>query len=124
MFLAEGILQKPPIVSKITLDTLRKKRPTEISITDLQEHWCHETVKSTMIYEMLKVLQNEYQKHFPEQPIINRQMSSLNRDLKRREYQKLMDRQRCSTLEDRIEHYTKKRRIVMTEDDEEVPDDD
>jgi tRNA pseudouridine38/39 synthase len=90
------------------------------TITDLQEHWCSESVKSTMIYEMLKVLRSEYEQQFPDQPIINRQMSSLNRDLKRREYQKLMERQKCSTLEDRIEHYTKKRRIVKAEDDQET----
>lgn len=86
------------------------------TITDLQEHWCSASVKSTMIYEMLKVLNSEYSSHFPEEPAINCQMSSLNRDLKRREYQKLMDRQKCSTLEDRIEHYTKKRRIVKADE--------
>ena len=86
------------------------------TVTDLQEHWCNETVKSTMIYEMMKVLREEYSTHFTDQPEINKQMSSLNRDLKRRDYQKLMDRQKCSTLEDRIEHFTKKRRIVKADD--------
>lgn len=80
-------------------------------ITDLQEHWCSESVKSTMLYEMLKVLHQEYSTHFPGKSPIHAQVSSLNRDNKRREYQNLMDRQKCSTLEDRIEHYTKKRRI-------------
>lgn len=84
-------------------------------IIDLQEHWCNENVKSTMIYEMLKVLQSEYSQQFPSQLTINMQASSLNRDNKRREYQNLMNRQKCSTLEDRIEHYTKKRRIIKEE---------
>lgn len=88
------------------------------TITDLQEHWCSESVKSTMIYEMLKVLRNEYASQFPDKPEINMQMSSLNRDLKRREYQKLWDRQKCSTLEDRIEHYTKKRRIIKADEED------
>lgn len=85
-------------------------------IIDMQEHWCNQSVKSTMIYEMLKVLNAEYADQFPDQPAINMQVSSLNKDNKRREYQKLMDRQKCSTLDDRIEHYTKKRRIVRAED--------
>lgn len=85
-------------------------------ITDLQEHWCKENVKTTMIYEMLKVLHQEYTAHFPNQPAIIMQASSLNKANKRREYQPLMDRQKCSTLEDRIEHYTKKRRIVKADD--------
>lgn len=90
------------------------------TITDLQEHWCNKSVKSTMIYEMLKVLRSEYKSQFSDQPEINTQMSSLNRDLKRREYQKLWDRQKCSTLEDRIEHYTKKRRIVKADEEDAV----
>ena len=88
-------------------------------IIDLQEHWCNEAVKSTMIYEMLKVLRNDYSTEFPDQPEINMQMSSLNKDNKRREYKKLEDRQKCSTLENRIEHFTKKRRIVKAEDEKE-----
>lgn len=87
-------------------------------IVDVQEHWCNESVKATMIYEMLKVLHQDYSTHFPDQPNINMQMSSLNKDSKRREYQKLEDRQRGSTLEDRIEHFTKKRRIVKTDEGE------
>lgn len=89
-------------------------------IIDLQEYWCSESVKSTMIYEMLKVLSVEYSTKFPNKPQINMQMSSLNKDNKRREYQKLQDRQKCSTLEDRIDHYTKKRRILRTEDEKEA----
>lgn len=93
-------------------------------IIDLQEHWCNENVKSTMIYEMLKVLQSEYSQQFPSQLTINMQASSLNRDNKRREYQNLMNRQKCSTLEDRIEHYTKKRRIIKEETVKESVDED
>lgn len=89
-------------------------------IVDVQEHWCNESVKSSMIYEMLKVLRKEYSHEFPNQPEINMQVSSLNRDNKRREYQKLQDRQKCSTLEDRIEHYTKKRRIVKAGEEAQV----
>lgn len=85
-------------------------------IIDLQEHWCDQAVKSTMIYEMLKVLSSEYTEQFPDHPTTNKQATALNKDNKRREYQKLMNRQKCATLEDRIEHYTKKRRIVIADE--------
>lgn len=81
-------------------------------ITDLQEHWCEASVKSTMVFEMVRVLDEEYTKRFPDKPKIMRQMKSLNRDSKRRDYQKLIDRQKCSSLESRIEHYTKKRKLI------------
>lgn len=85
-------------------------------IVDLQEHWCTETVKSSMIYEMLRVLREEFATRFPDHPTIKSQVNSLNKDNKRKEYQKLHDRQKCSTLEDRIDHYTKKRRIVQADE--------
>lgn len=113
--------------ASIDMEMLNKWIYNEVTfrdvIVDLQEHWCNESVKSTMIYEMLKVLRNEYSSEFPTQTEINMQMSSLNKDNKRRVYQKLQDRQKCSTLEDRIEHYTKKRRILKgsISDDKEVP---
>lgn len=81
-------------------------------IVELQEQWCTENVKSSMIYEMLRVLQEEFSRNFPDQPAIKSQVNSLNKDNKRKEYQKLHDRQKCSTLEDRIDHFTKKRRII------------
>lgn len=88
-------------------------------ISDMQAHWCDANIKSAMNMEMLKVLTSEYRKHFPDQPEIKSQMSSLNRDsLKMRDYKKLMDRQKCSKLEDRIDHYKKKRKIVENVSDD------
>ncbi|KAG5683731.1 hypothetical protein PVAND_012996 [Polypedilum vanderplanki] len=84
-------------------------------IIEIQEHWCTESVKSAMIFEMLRVLQSEYGSNFPDKPKIMKQMASLNRDTKRKEYQKLFERQKCSSLEERIEHYTKKRKLIKTE---------
>lgn len=84
-------------------------------IIDLQEQWCDESVKETMIFEMLRVLQCEYETKFPDMPKINKQMRILNRDATRKYYQKLSDRQKCSSLEMRIEHYTKKRKLIRTE---------
>lgn len=84
-------------------------------IMDMQAHWCDASVKATMNVEMLRVLTDEYSLHFPNEPAIKSQITSLNRDsLKVRDYKKLMDRQKCSKLEDRIDHYKKKRKLVDT----------
>lgn len=81
-------------------------------ITDLQEHWCENSIKSAMVFEMLRVLNTEYSTIYPDMPKLIKQMKSLNRDCKRRDYMKLSDRQKCSTLEERIDHYTKKRKLI------------
>jgi tRNA pseudouridine38/39 synthase len=81
-------------------------------ITDMQEHWCDASVKSAMVFEMLRVLNNEYSTRYPDKPKLITQMKSLNRDCNRRDYMKLTDRQKCSTLEERIDHYTKKRKLI------------
>lgn len=91
-------------------------------ITDLQEHWCNMSVKSAMMYEMLRVLRQEYSTHYPEQLVVNTQMTCLNKDSRMNYHHKLHNRQKCSTLEDRIEHFTKKRRIVMVDEDIAVDD--
>lgn len=51
-----------------------------------------------MIYDMLNVLQNEYQKQFSHQPEIRQQAESLNKDSWKKDYKKLMDRQKCCKL--------------------------
>lgn len=51
-----------------------------------------------MIYDMLSVLQNEYQKQFSHQPDIRQQADSLNKDSWKKDYKKLMDRQKCCEL--------------------------
>jgi tRNA pseudouridine38/39 synthase len=84
-------------------------------IVSMQEHWCRESVKSSMIYEMLKDLRRSYASHFPDKPEINKQMVSLNSDNKSRDYKKLLDRHKCPTLEDRIDYFTKKRKIVKVD---------
>lgn len=90
-----------------------------------------------MIYDMLNVLQNEYQKQFSHQPKIRQQAESLNKDSWKKDYKKLMDRQKCcelfkvqkidkilisfyfvANLEDRIVHYTNKRRIIKVGENE------
>lgn len=51
-----------------------------------------------MIYDMLNVLQNEYQKQFSHQLEIRKQAETLNKDSWKKDYKKLMDRQTCCKL--------------------------
>ena len=51
-----------------------------------------------MIYEMLNILQNEYQKQYSHQPEIRQQAESLNKDSWKIDYKQLMDRQMCLWL--------------------------
>ncbi|CRK87715.1 CLUMA_CG001505, isoform A [Clunio marinus] len=111
--------QQDPEELPLNIDMLNKwiydEEGLKDVIIDLQEQWCSESVKSIMIYEMLKVLQSQYANHFSDFPEINMQACSLNRDYRKKEYKKLMDRDKGLTLEDRICHYTKRRRIFHTE---------
>ncbi|KAG5683730.1 hypothetical protein PVAND_012995 [Polypedilum vanderplanki] len=100
-----------PNSDSINVDIINKWQYDEENlrevIMDLQEHWCNESVKSTMIYEMLHALQDEYSLKFPTKPKIKKQMVALNCETKRKEYKKLFTRQRCPSLEEKIEHFTK-----------------
>lgn len=70
-----------------------------------------------MIYEMTKCLQNEFKTRFPEEAEIKTQSNILNCDTNKKNYKKIMTRQKCSTLEDRIVHYAKKQRIMIEDAD-------
>lgn len=81
------------------------------NIIKLQRHWCESSVKSSMLYEMVKRLQLEYSTRFPDQPEINHQMASLNRSNNQNNHKKLLERQMCPTLEEKIEHYKQRNRF-------------
>lgn len=87
-----------------------------LAIIDLQEHWCRENVKSTMIQDMLKCLHEEYSEKFHDCPRISQQAVSLNKDNKKQRYVKLENRQKASSLEERIETLNKKRKLNNEEE--------
>ena len=64
--------------------------------------------------EMLKSLTEIYEQKFPSSSKIVNQSNVLLQGVKSREYIKLLDRKKCESLENRIEHYAKKRRIHVT----------
>lgn len=81
------------------------------NIIKLQRHWCESSVKSSMLYEMVKSLQHEYSSRFPNQPEIKQQMASLNRSNNQNTHKKFLERQMCPTLEEKIEHYKQRNRF-------------
>jgi tRNA pseudouridine38/39 synthase len=81
-------------------------------IMDMQQQWCYKSVKTTMIYEILKALQHEYSERFPQQPAINEQVTSLIKD---NAGKKLMDRQRGPSVAEKIKSCLKKKRIEKVE---------
>lgn len=80
-------------------------------IINLQEEWCIENVKSTMIYEMLKSLQQDYREHFPDEAPIIRQSHTLSIDNKKVNYTNIEYRAVASSLDERLAHINKKRKI-------------
>lgn len=86
-------------------------------IINIQEHWCLQNVKSTMIYEMLKELQQTYHDNFPDQPTIKRQPVTLCIDIKKANYINLEQRPTASSLEERLEFRNKKQKMNPKEEE-------
>lgn len=80
-------------------------------IANFQTQWCKERVKSSMIYEMLKSLNQEYKNRFPDQPEIIEQANIINRHNKLRKT-KILDLQRGPTLSEKIESFKNKNRFL------------
>ncbi|KAJ8688400.1 hypothetical protein QAD02_024195 [Eretmocerus hayati] len=79
-------------------------------VKDLQEEWCYASVKATMTKDMLDNLRSLFSDEmgFPEY-----QSNCLLQGVEPKVYKPLVERETCESLEDRIEHYTKKQRIKL-----------
>uniref|UniRef100_A0A182Q2G0 tRNA pseudouridine synthase n=1 Tax=Anopheles farauti TaxID=69004 RepID=A0A182Q2G0_9DIPT len=84
------------------------------TISDLQALWTKESVKTTMMREMLATLHGVLVDQFGTDRPITEQAVTLTQGVRSREYCPLLQRQRCESLENRIEHYSKKRRIEVS----------
>uniref|UniRef100_A0A182NV92 tRNA pseudouridine synthase n=1 Tax=Anopheles dirus TaxID=7168 RepID=A0A182NV92_9DIPT len=84
------------------------------TISDLQSLWTKQSVKTTMIREMLATLHGVLEDRFGTERPITEQAVTLTQGVRSREYCPLLQRQRCESLENRIEHYAKKRRIEVS----------
>ncbi|XP_049540023.1 tRNA pseudouridine(38/39) synthase [Anopheles darlingi] len=95
-------------------DWIFKEEDLRRTISDLQTLWTRASVKTTMMREMLQTLQDTFTQHFGAHDQISNQASSLTLGVRSREYCPLLQRQRCESLENRIEHFAKKRRIEVS----------
>lgn len=87
------------------------------TISELQVLWASNSIKSTMCREMLKSLQDIYDQQYPENVIQKCQHAILVQGVQARDYTPLMERKKCESLESRIDHYSKKRRIQVSSKD-------
>ncbi|XP_052901942.1 tRNA pseudouridine(38/39) synthase [Anopheles moucheti] len=76
--------------------------------SELQGSWMKQNVKATMIRDMLHELEGLVCFRTVDQA------AHLTEGVKSKEYRPLLQRQQCESLENRIEHYAKKRRIEVS----------
>uniref|UniRef100_A0A182P1V9 Pseudouridine synthase I TruA alpha/beta domain-containing protein n=1 Tax=Anopheles epiroticus TaxID=199890 RepID=A0A182P1V9_9DIPT len=95
-------------------DWIYKEDDLRRTISDLQALWMKHSVKTTMIREMLKTLHGILEDRFADVAPIRDQSILLTQGVRSKEYCPLLQRQRCESLENRIEHYAKKRRIEVS----------
>lgn len=84
----------------------------EETIEQLQEMWMRQTVKSTMLRAMLEELTKDL--HANEQVLC--QTDGLVPGNRCQRYKPLLDRQRCESLESRVKHYAKRRKLEMNKE--------
>ncbi|KAH8277892.1 hypothetical protein KR018_009680 [Drosophila ironensis] len=89
-------------------------------IENTQCEWTQFSVKSTMIRNVLKKLESIFAEHFKPVKRVQEQVIFLQDSVKARQYQPLLERKRCESLENRIEHFVKKQRLIVTAEKEET----
>uniref|UniRef100_A0A1A9WIV0 tRNA pseudouridine synthase n=1 Tax=Glossina brevipalpis TaxID=37001 RepID=A0A1A9WIV0_9MUSC len=86
-------------------------------VENLQSEWSQAQIKATMIRSILYDLEQLLKKEFNVFDI-NWQSSLLQDGIKSKHYQKLMNRKRCESLKNRIEHFVKKQRLTVTKQED------
>ncbi|EDV37016.1 uncharacterized protein Dana_GF13245 [Drosophila ananassae] len=82
-------------------------------IENTQCEWAQFSVKSTMIRNVLHQLENVLEDNFKPAEKVQAQVILLQDSVKPRQYQPLLERKRCESLENRIEHFVKKQRLIV-----------
>ncbi|XP_034938711.1 tRNA pseudouridine(38/39) synthase [Chelonus insularis] len=83
---------------------------TESIIKTLQEDWTLNAIKATMIEHMINDLKSNLRNHCDD---LNCQADCLIQGVQSKVYQPLMKRVTCESLENRIKHFEKKRKIEV-----------
>ncbi|KAH8348504.1 hypothetical protein KR084_008045 [Drosophila pseudotakahashii] len=87
-------------------------------IENTQCEWTQFSVKSTMIRNVLQQLENILEENFKPKEKVQAQVILLQDSVKPRQYQPLLERKRCESLENRIEHFVKKQRLIVKDETE------
>ncbi|XP_060655903.1 LOW QUALITY PROTEIN: tRNA pseudouridine(38/39) synthase [Drosophila nasuta] len=83
-------------------------------VENLQCEWTQFSVKCTMIRNVLTQLEEMLEQQFKPQ-LVQAQVIMLQDAVKPRQHQPLLQRKRCESLENRIEHFVKKQRLIVKE---------
>ncbi|KAH8355197.1 hypothetical protein KR093_008155 [Drosophila rubida] len=83
-------------------------------IANLQCEWTQFSIKCTMIRNVLTQLEQMLENQFKPQLVCD-QVIMLQDAVKPRQHQPLLQRKRCESLENRIDHFVKKQRLIVKE---------
>ncbi|XP_068145910.1 tRNA pseudouridine(38/39) synthase [Drosophila tropicalis] len=84
-------------------------------IENIQGEWTQFSVKCTMIRNVLQQLEELLSRTYQSAKPVQSQVYLLQDSVKPRQYQPLLERTRCESLENRIEHFVKKQRLIVQE---------
>ncbi|KAM8711955.1 hypothetical protein ACLKA7_012466 [Drosophila subpalustris] len=87
-------------------------------IENVQCEWTQFSVKCSMIRNVLMQLEEMLARQFKPQLMLA-QVLMLQDSVKPRQYQPLLQRKRCESLENRIDHFVKKQRLILKPDNTE-----
>lgn len=87
-------------------------------IENTQCEWTQFSVKSTMIRNVLQQLETLFEENFKPKEKVLAQVIMLQDSVNPRQYQPLLERKRCESLENRIEHFVKKQRLIVKNETE------
>ncbi|XP_033252864.1 tRNA pseudouridine(38/39) synthase-like [Drosophila miranda] len=85
-------------------------------IENIQCEWTEFSVKSTMIRNVIQQLELLLGKNYHTKERVTAQVILLQDSVKPRQYQPLLERKRCESLENRIEHFVKKQRLIVKDE--------
>ncbi|CAH1225077.1 PUS3 [Branchiostoma lanceolatum] len=117
------------------VDWIYERETHEQNLHHLQKVWCGHVIKTNIVRSMLDSLENvevpgdgEKEGGGPEGEMedeegrsrvgILKQNESLIEGTRTKVYRPLLERQKCESLEDRIEHYSKKRKLEAIDTDQ------
>lgn len=93
-------------------EEIKWRHDTESGVVeDLQRMWTRYAVKAEMINSMIESIYEETQT-----PAATSYTRDLLEGVRAKKYIPLMDRQKCESLDHRIAHYVKKKRLVTKEE--------